>query len=141
AEYREDDAEEDAEPVLVTLTEHFIDSEHAEKYGRRKILKVDFSSDEIKTEEALRKRGQRYMEENKVGVPRVNAKLNFIDLAKTLNYKDLAKAEAINLGDRVLVLFARLGINKKAKVIRVVWDPSLERYIEIEVGELRASLS
>src|SRR5699024_5884836 len=51
---REEGQVGEIEPVEVTLPEYFVDSEHVDKYSRRKILKVDFTSDEIKSVEELR---------------------------------------------------------------------------------------
>lgn len=125
----------------ITLPEYYIDSSYAGNFARRKILKVDFSEEEIKTVERLRSRTQTYIEENDVGVPKVNLRVKFVDLSKTLDYKDVAPSEAIHLCDWVTVHFSKLGIKRKAKVIKTVWNPVLERYEEIEVGESRASLS
>ncbi len=129
------------EPQEITLPEYFVDSEHVDKYARRKILKVNFTTDEITTVKELRDRTKRYIEENNVGVPKVNLRVKYVDLAKTLNYKDLAKVEEINLCDWVTVYFEELDIKVKAKVIKTTWNPTLERYEEIEIGETRASLS
>src|SRR5699024_10147379 len=138
---REEGQVGEIEPVEVTLPEYFVDSEHVDKYSRRKILKVDFTSDEIKSVEELRSRAQRYIIENDIGVPKVNLRVKFIDLAKTLDYKDTAIIEEINLCDWVVVHFEKLGIQQRAKVIKVVWNVGLERYEEIELGETRASLT
>lgn len=129
------------EPVIITLPEYFIDSEHVDKYARRKILKVNFTTDEIETVSELRERTKRYIRENDVGVPKVNLRVNFVDLAKTLDYKEMALIEEINLCDWVVVYFEKLGIKTRAKVIKTKWNSTLERYEEIEIGEARASLT
>lgn len=129
------------EPITITLPEYFIDSDHVSKYARRKILRVDFSNEEIKTVSALRNRAKQYIKDNEVGVPRVNLRVKFVDLAKTLDYKDVAKAEEINLCDWVHVYFEKLDIATKAKVIKTIWNPVLDRYEELEIGNARASLS
>ncbi|SDJ67749.1 phage tail spike protein [Alkalibacterium thalassium] len=132
---------DDGEEELITLPEYFIDSEYVANYARRKILTVDFSDEDIKTADSLRTRAQRYIKENNVGVPRVNLKVKFIDLSKTLDYKHLKLVEEINLCDWVDIYFEKLDIVRKAKIIAATWDVLLERYHEIEVGESRASLS
>lgn len=134
-------SEEADEQEEITLPEYFVDSEHIDKYARRKILKVNFTEDEITNADELRKRAERYIEENNVGVPKVNLRVKFIDLAKTLDYKNVAKAEEINLCDWVTVYFKELDIKLKAKVIKTIWNVTLERYEEIEIGETRANLS
>ncbi|MBW4827655.1 MAG: phage tail protein [Clostridiaceae bacterium] len=132
--------ENDDEKIL-TLPERFIDSEYVDNYARRKILTVDFSNEEIETVAQLRVRAQRYITDNDVGVPKVNLRVKFIDLAKTLDYKNLKLVEEINLCDLVTVYFEKLDIMQKAKVIKTVWDVLLDRYDSIEIGETRSSLS
>src|SRR5690625_528220 len=135
--YTDDDGNE----RMVTLPEYYIDSEHVDKYARRKILVVDFTTDEIETVSALRNAARRYIKDNDVGVPKVNLKIQYVDLAKTLDYKHLALYEEVNLCDNVMIYFEKYDINTTAKVIKVVWDVLNERYDSIEVGEARASLS
>src|SRR5690625_4200156 len=135
--YTDDDGNE----RMVTLPEFYIDSEHVDKYARRKILVVDFTTDEIETVSALRSAAKRYIKDNDVGVPSVNLKIQYVDLAKTLDYKHLALYEEVNLCDNVMIYFEKYDINTTAKVIKVVWDVLNERYDSIEVGEARASLS
>lgn len=132
---------EDGTETLLTLPEYYVDSEHVDNYARRKILPVNFTEEEIETESALRNRAERYIRENSVGVPKVNLKVRFVDLAKTLDYKHLQLVENIDLCDWVTVYFEKLGVRQRAKVIKVVWDVLMDRYEEIEVGEARASLS
>lgn len=68
-------------------------------------------------------------------------KVKFLDLAKTLDYKDLKLVEEINLCDYVTIYFEKLDIYQKAKVSSVTWNVLLDRYEEIEIGDSRASLS
>lgn len=132
---------DDGSEELITLPERFIDSEHVNKFARRKILTVDFSDDEIKSVEELRTRTQQFIEQNEIGVPKVNLKVRFIDLARTQEYKDLLEIEQIDLCDWVYIRFSDLDIIKKAKVIKIKWNILLDRYEEIEVGEARSTLS
>ena len=133
--------DENGNESLLTLPEYFIDSEHADKYARRKIKTVNFSQDEITTVEELRARTQQYIEANDIGVPNVNLTVKFVDLSKTLDYKDLELVEEINLCDQVTVYYEKLGIRQKAKVIKTVWDVALDRYDELVIGKAKASLS
>lgn len=133
--------DENGNESVLTLPEYFLDSVHADKYARRKIKTVDFSQDEITTVEQLRERAQQYIEANEVGVPNVNLSVKFLDLSKTLDYKALALVEEINLCDQVTVYYEKLDIRQKAKVIKTVWDVSLDRYDELVIGKAKASLS
>lgn len=133
--------EDEDEVVTLTLPEYFIDSEHVHLYARRKILKIDFSSDDITTVESLRKRTKQFIEDNNVGIPKVSLKVRFIELSKTVDYQGIARAEEIGMGDRVIVEFMKLGVSQRAKVIVTRFNPVTKQYNEIEVGELRASLT
>lgn len=126
---------------LLTIPEYFVDSEHVNKYSRRKILSVDFSDKEPKSIEQLRSLTKQYITANDVGIPKVNLKLSYIDLSKTLDYKDLKLVEEVSICDNVPVLFQEMGINTKAKVIKTIWNDLTKMYDSIELGEARSTLS
>ena len=126
---------------LITLPEILLDSTHLNKFTHRRILKVDFSSDEnLKTVEQLRSKAKRYIKSNNVGVPKTNLKINDQDLSKVEGIFDTPALEQIDLCDRLKVYYDELGIlNENAKVVKVIWDVILEENHEIEVGDSRSS--
>ena len=128
---------------LITLPEILLDSTHLNKFTHRRILKVDFSSDEnIKTVEQLRSKAKNYIKSNNVGVPKTNLKINYQDLSKVEGVFDNPALEKIDLCDRLKVYYNELGImNENAKVVKVVWDVILEENHEIEVGDSRSSFT
>ncbi|GEL67258.1 phage tail spike protein [Marinilactibacillus psychrotolerans] len=122
-----------------------IHSEHADKYPHHKVLPVDFTlevEDDTKpTATMLNQLATSYIENNDIGVPEVSIRLTHLDLSKTLDYKEYAEVEKLNVFDEVKIYFADFDINTTAKIVRTVWNVNLERYDEIEVGKVRASLS
>lgn len=128
---------------LIVLPEILIDSPHVNKFTHRRILKVDFSNDEnLKTVEQLRSKANSYIKSNKVGVPKVNMKINYQDLSKVEGVFDNPALEQIDLCDRLKVYYSELGIlNENAKVVKVIWDVILEENHEIEVGDGRSSFT
>lgn len=128
---------------LITLPEILLDSTHLNKFTHRRILKVDFSSDEnLKTVEQLRSKAKSYIKSNNVGVPKTNLKINYQDLSKVEGVFDNPALEQIDLCDRLKVYYNELGIlNENAKVVKVVWDVILEENHEIEVGDGRSSFT
>nr|DAQ41804.1 MAG TPA: tail protein [Caudoviricetes sp.] len=128
---------------LITLPEILLDSTHLNKFTHRRILKVDFSSDEnIKTVEQLRSKAESYIKSNNVGVPKTNLKINYQDLSKVEGVFDNPALEEVDLCDRLKVYYSELGImNESAKVVKVVWDVILEENHEIEVGDGRSSFT
>ncbi len=128
---------------LITLPEILLDSTHLNKFTHRRILKVDFSSDEnIKSVEQLRSKAKSYIKSNNVGVPKTNLKINYQDLSKVEGVFDNPALEKIDLCDRLKVYYKELGIlNENAKVVKVIWDVILEENHEIEVGDGRSSFT
>lgn len=128
---------------LITLPEILLDSTHLNKFTHRRILKVDFSSDEnLKTVEQLRSKAKSYIKSNNVGVPKTNLKINYQDLSKVEGVFDNPALEQIDLCDRLKVYYSELGIlNENAKVVKVIWDVILEENHEIEVGDGRSSFT
>ena len=128
---------------LITLPEILLDSIHLNKFTHRRILKVDFSSDEnIKSVEQLRSKAKSYIKSNNVGVPKTNLKINYQDLSKVEGVFDNPALEQIDLCDRLKVYYNELGIlNENAKVVKVIWDVILEENHEIEVGDGRSSFT
>ena len=128
---------------LITLPEILLDSTHLNKFTHRRILKVDFSSDEnIKSVEQLRSKAKSYIKNNNVGVPKTNLKINYQDLSKVEGVFDNPALEQIDLCDRLKVYYSELGIlNENAKVVKIIWDVILEENHEIEVGDGRSSFT
>ena len=128
---------------LITLPEILLDSTHLNKFTHRRILKVDFSSDEnLKTVEQLRSKAKSYIKSNNVGVPKTNLKINYQDLSKVEGVFDNPALEQIDLCDRLKIYYNELGIlNENAKVVKVIWDVILEENHEIEVGDSRSSFT
>lgn len=128
---------------LITLPEILLDSTHLNKFTHRRILKVDFSSDEnIKSVEQLKSKAKSYIKSNNVGVPKTNLKINYQDLSKVEGVFDNPALEQIDLCDRLKVYYNELGIlNENAKVVKVIWDVILEENHEIEVGDSRSSFT
>lgn len=131
------------EDTVVTLPEKSVDSTYASSYPFKRTVPVDFSSswEEAPTEAQLRARAQTYITANNIGVPKVSIKVSFVALWQTEEYKDIAPLERVHLCDTVGVVFEKYGINTRAEVIRTEWDCLAERYLSIELGEARSSMS
>ena len=127
--------------TVVTLPEVLIESEYADRYTYKRNIVYDFSSDfqDQPTEEELRAKAESYVASNLIGVPDVSIDVDFVALADTEEYKDLER-ERINLCDTVTVIFAELGINTTAKVIKTVYDVLGERYTKVSIGSAKASI-
>lgn len=128
---------------IVTLPEKTVDSSTASSYPFKRTVPLDLSSDweEAPTQAQLRARAQAYVNSSGIGIPKVNIKVSFVNLADTEEYKDVAALQAVSLCDYVAVQFEKLGISTQAKVVKTVYNVLLDRYDSIEVGSLRSSLA
>lgn len=128
---------------VVTLPEKTVDSSTASSYPFKRTIPLDLSSDweEAPTQAQLRARAQAYANSSGIGIPKVNIKVSFVNLADTEEYKDVAALQAVSLCDYVAVQFEKLGISTQAKVVKTVYNVLLDRYDSIEVGSLRSSLA
>lgn len=104
---------------------------------------VDFSQNfDVKpTTAQLTTIAQQYINDNNIGHPVVSLDVNFVDLANTEEYKDIAPLETVSLCDTVTVIFEKLGIEEKAKVVRTEWDVLNEKYESIQIGSIQTNLA
>ena len=112
-------------------------------YDFTRVTPVNFSSDfdEPPTHEQLKARAEKYVADNKVGVPKVSLSVSFAALDQTDEYKGLRILEKVDLCDTVTVQYEGLGVDAEAKIIKITTDVLLERYKKIEIGDVRGSLS
>lgn len=134
----------EAEEVFVSLPEKVIYTPNAANYPRTYCKEVDFSDrfgdGVIPTEAALRTMATEYVQQG-IDLPKVSIRLSLIDLSRTKDYENLWAMERVGLCDTVHVIIDRLGITETAKVVSTDYDVLHERYNEIEVGEIRPSLT
>lgn len=112
-------------------------------FGYTKLMPLDLSSDfeEQPTEAELQAAGAAYVKRNQIGVPIVSWDVKLALLAQASGYEDVAHLEQIYLGDTVGVHFARLGVDAKARVNKIVWDCLLERYDSVALGSVKANIA
>ena len=104
-------------------------------------LTSDFNGQSTPTKAQINARAQSYIEANDLTSPRINLTVSFVNLADTEEYKNIQMIEQIRLCDEVTVVFEKLGVNAKAKVIKTVFDVLSEKYISIELGNARTNIA
>ena len=109
-------------------------------YPRTVILDLSDKYENQPSVAQLNQSAQTYVQKSGYAVPNDNIKVNFIDLADTTEYKDFP-AERVNLCDTVEVVYEALGIDYKAKVIKLKYDVLADRTIEVEIGKPRQTLA
>ena len=93
------------------------------------------------TESELLAAAQKYIANNKIGIPKVSLDVSFVMLAQTEEYKDFARLETVKLCDTVTVEFEKLGVKTTAKCIKTVYNVLTDKYDSIELGEPKSSLA
>lgn len=91
-----------------------------------------FSTMELLREELKRRCKKEY--ENGLDKPKVNYKVDLVEIADTDDYKDYKKLTTIGIGDDVLTRDRKLKINVTARCIRLVYDCIEEENTEVELG-------
>lgn len=91
-----------------------------------------FSTMELLREELKRRCAKEY--ENGLDKPKVNYKVDLVEIADTDDYKDYKKLTTIGIGDDVLTRDRKLKINVTARCIRLVYDCIEEENTEVELG-------
>ena len=104
---------------------------------------MDFTDDfeNEPTKDQLEARAAAYLRNNTPWVPKENLTVDFVALWQTEEYKNIAPLERVGLCDTVRIIYTALGVDAKAKVIKVVWDALTERYSSIELGEAKSSFA
>lgn len=140
-----DTSDNQPDAVTVTLPEDYVDSKYKDLYAHRRIKIVDFSSEfksdgknkDIPTVEKLRKMATDYMDRNAIGKPKINTKIEYADLAKTLDYADNGWIEELELCDIVPIYYPQIGLtDETAKVTTITYDFVNERNESVEFGDI-----
>lgn len=140
-----DTSDSQPDPVTVTLPENYVDSKYKALYAHRRIKVVDFSSEfksdskskDIPTADKLRKIATDYMERNAIGKPKINIKIEYADLAKTLDYADRGWIEEVELCDIVPVYYPQIGLTDETlKITTITYDFVNERNESVEFGDI-----
>ena len=107
------------------------------------VVPVDFSSsfENQPTPEQLAERGKTYVESNKISTPKINITANFVRLEQYELYAGLVLLEKCDLCDTITIQYEELGIDAKAQIIKIKTDCLQEKYISVEIGEARSTLS
>ena len=122
-----------------------VDSSRIDSYSVIRSVWMDFSDkfkeDEEVTQSKLNQMAINYFTNNKCDLPKMTYKVEFELLSQTEEYKDYEILEDIDMDDGVYIFNSKYGIRDQAKVVKTKYNPIAEKYISIELGEPRTSLS
>ena len=129
----------------ITLSDGVIELVNPENIGHTKAYTLDisdkFADGEEMNESNLRAHAEEYIASHKLGVPKVNITLSFMQIWDSPEYSKIAVFERVALCDTVTVRFSDLGIDAEAKVIKTEYDSLEERFSKIEVGDAKSTLA
>lgn len=139
-----------AKDSIIMLDEVYVDSSLINNYINPVVKEIHYSDLKEDAEKGitiesikdqLKVRALELFSNEHIDLPKVNYKINFLDLSLTEEYKDFKALEKVKLADVVTVRHKDLKIDVKRKVIKYKWDSLTKSYIEIELGDLESTLS
>lgn len=130
-----------AEGALVTCDPKIVNAPGT--YDFTRVVPVDFSNDfeGQPTPEQLKARAGKYVEDNKIGIPKTSITASFVQLEQFPEYEDLALLEKCDLCDTVTIRYPQLGVEAKAEIVKIETDVLLERYNSVEIGDVRTNIA
>ncbi|MGO3073292.1 MAG: phage tail spike protein [Pseudolactococcus laudensis] len=137
------------------LPEIYVDSELIEAYTEPRIQQIEYSNVKVKTKDSdeegfstkelayaeLRRLANLEFSENKVDQPDFSAKVEFVNLKDTQEYKDLKSLKQILPGDTVKVIHEEDNFNIEAQMVEYKWNPLNNSYISITLGNYTKSFT
>ena len=120
--YQEDDGLQRLDDDVIKI----LDTEY------KNVCVLDLSSefDEMPTQDQLREKAQEYINDNKLGEPKVSLKVSFIK-----NPEVIEALHDVRLGDTVSVKFIKIGVDTTSRCISYEFNVLTEQYNSIELGE------
>ena len=130
------------------LDELYVDSPLINNYFAPFYQKIEFSDigvdednniDEDTAKDLLRAAVQKLYVEG-IDKPTISIKVDFIELSKTTEYKEYQNLESVSLGDTITAKIPKLNLNIETRVVKTVYDLSLDRIISIECGTVTPNI-
>lgn len=142
----------DENDTVIMLPEKYIDSPYINIYPHPKIKHMHYGDIKVNKEtnitkddviRLLRLKVKELYEVEKVDIPEVNYKIDFIELSKTDQYKDYISLERVEVGDTVTIRYDKTNLDIKAKVIKT--NKKLKGKIwvneKVELGNFKKDVS
>ena len=76
-----------------------------------------------------------------MGIPNIGWTVSWVQLENTEEYKGKALLERVLIGDTVSVHFPAMQISVAARAVEITYDTLLERYKDIRLGSVKASIA
>lgn len=129
--------------TLITIPEGYV----YHNDGRDYVVAVPVDMTEkynglVPTAEILRTDAQQLLDSSGAWIPSEGFEVNFVQLWQTEEYEQYAPLQRVNLCDTVRVYYPELGVDAvRERVVKTVYNTLLDRYDEITLNELPATLT
>lgn len=112
-------------------------------WGRETAIPLNLTDkfEEQPTVEQLETYALNYMNSNETHLPSQTIDVDFVDLARSSEYKELAPLLEARLCDTVKVVFPRYKMSGTFKVVKTEYDVLAERFLTMTLGTLATNLS
>ncbi len=137
----QNEGEEASSDEVIQLPEKYIYSKYHQNYNNLKIMPIDFSGDDVGSVENLRTKANNYFKNSNCDTPKINYKVEFIPLSKTVNYADYKVLETVSMCDKVIVRDYRFDLDVEAQVIKTTHCSLTKKLLSCELGNFKYSLS
>ena len=132
----------------------WVDSPNIAKYPQIYTYEVKFDDIKVKANaddeegfetidearDALRQAALNHFNNTKCDLPSFSARVNFITLQNTEEYKDVKSLERVELGDDVSIYLSNIDVNASSRIVRTKYNFFTQKYIEVEVGDIKPNL-
>ncbi|NBI05760.1 phage tail spike protein [Senegalia massiliensis] len=132
------------------LPEIYVDSQYINNYREPYIEEVEFPDIKINEDEGitesmainnLRAAALKYYENTECDIPKTNIKVDMVLLENTVEYKKYKDLVRVEVGDIVTCQHLDLGIDYKAKIIRIKKNHLTGKNAEVELGSFKENLN
>ena len=142
----------DENDTVIMLPEKYIDSPNINMYPHPKVRHLHYANIKVDKEKKitkddvirlLREKVNELYEVEKVDIPQINYKVDFIELSKTEEYKNYISLEKVEVGDIVTVRYNKLNLDIKAKVIKTTKHLKGNTWVneKVELGNFKKDVS
>jgi len=134
--------EERGEEETIYYKDKVIWSDHVNDYAYKRVKLVDVSEDFVDTKPTdsdFESWARTYFANNSIWSMSTDIEVSFVPLWQSEEYKDIALLERVGLCDTVTVIYPKMGVENKLKVIKTDYNVLLERYNSIELGEVQSN--
>lgn len=127
---------------FTALDEDAIDIDNDPKGTATRLAALDLTGEfsEAPTQADLYEKAIEQYNNLSVVHPRETLTINFQPLWESPEYEYIAPAEKLKLCDTATVIIPEIGLAKRMKVVKVVWDALVERYVSMEFGSQQRTI-